>query len=450
MTKTYSIRYRVGITVGEILIGIAILVIALLIIPYLLVFTKQLNIHGTSFDIVLGDKVSTEEITKQMDTLTFDYVLFNRKNGEVLNGNYQKTELSYYETVFEDKKPINVGTIDYKAYSNDRIVLVVRQPTLPEFVNPSLRKVSFNTLSIILFIVGTLSIVFISVTKLLREFAHDFRLIQKISLNMGSRDYKIERLTTKINEFNDILAMLYQKDDELTTLLEAERAEKKDLSFQVAALSHDVRTPLTVLKGNLELLEMTDLSNQQISFIGSINHSVSVFEKYFNSMITYSRLLIEERDYQEVIEVTEFMSGLQIEIQEIMHTEQVDFDMKNNLRITHFKGNRLNLERALINILVNAAQHAADVKQVSLTVKEEQDQLIFEIWNSGSRFSQQALNDANKLFFTEDNGRSSKHYGIGLSFAQGVAVRHQGKLQLLNPLKGAQVNLIIRKYELLL
>lgn len=72
-----------------------------------------------------------------------------------------------------------MGTIDYKAYSNDRIVLVVRQPTLPEFVNPSLRKVSFNTLSIILFIVGTLSIVFISVTKLLREFAHDFRLIQK-------------------------------------------------------------------------------------------------------------------------------------------------------------------------------------------------------------------------------------------------------------------------------
>lgn len=50
---------------------------------------------------------------------------------------------------------------------------------------------------------------------------------------MGSRDYKIERSTTKISEFNDILAMLYQKDDELTILLEAERAEKKDLSFQL-------------------------------------------------------------------------------------------------------------------------------------------------------------------------------------------------------------------------
>lgn len=49
-------------------------------------FTKQLNIHGTSFDIVLGDKVSTEEITKQMDTLTFDYVLLIERMVKFLMG----------------------------------------------------------------------------------------------------------------------------------------------------------------------------------------------------------------------------------------------------------------------------------------------------------------------------------------------------------------------------
>ncbi|TKV16781.1 sensor histidine kinase, partial [Citrobacter sp. TBCS-11] len=62
--------------------------------------------------------------------------------------------------------------------------------------------------------------------------------------------------------------------------------------------------------------------------------------------------------------------------------------------------------------------------------------LYFEIWNNGHRFSEQAKKNAGKLFFTEDTGRSGKHYGIGLSFAQGVALKHQGNLILSNPQKG--------------
>lgn len=54
--------------------------------------------------------------------------------------------------------------------------------------------------------------------------------------------------------------------------------------------------------------------------------------------------------------------------------------------------------------------------------------------------------NAGKLFFTEDTGRSGKHYGIGLSFAQGVALKHQGNLILSNPQKGgAEVILKIKK-----
>ncbi|MCC9793223.1 sensor histidine kinase, partial [Streptococcus agalactiae] len=130
------------------------------------------------------------------------------------------------------------------------------------------------------------------VIRLLREFTKNFRLIEKISLNMGIPGMDIGRKETAILECNNILLTLYQKDEELTKLLEMEKKDKEDLSFQVAALAHDIKTPLTVLKGNIELLEMTNLDEKQLDFMSSMNHSVGIFEKYFNSMVNYSRLLI--------------------------------------------------------------------------------------------------------------------------------------------------------------
>ena len=54
--------------------------------------------------------------------------------------------------------------------------------------------------------------------------------------------------------------------------------------------------------------------------------------------------------------------------------------------------------------------------------------------------------NAAKFFFTEHNSRSEKHYGIGLSFAKGIAEKHHGGLRISNPsIGGAEVILSIKK-----
>ncbi|HEL1179487.1 TPA: sensor histidine kinase, partial [Streptococcus equi subsp. zooepidemicus] len=150
--------------------------------------------------------------------------------------------------------------------------------TIPEFINPNFRHVSYSSISYLFLIGLELLVISISVIKLLKEFTKNFRLIGKISLNMGMPEMIIEREESEILEFNNILLTLYQKDEELTKLLEMEKKDKEELSFQVAALAHDIKTSLTVLKGNTELLEMTDLNEKQLNFITSMNHSVGVFE----------------------------------------------------------------------------------------------------------------------------------------------------------------------------
>ena len=63
----------------------------------------------------------------------------------------------------------------------------------------------------------------------------------------------------------------------------------------------------------------------------------------------------------------------------------------------------------------------------------------------GNHFLKVQKKNASKLFYTEDSGRTGKHYGIGLAFAKEVAFRHDGILELRNPPGGgAEVILQIK------
>ena len=129
-----------------------------------------------------------------------------------------------------------------------------------------------------------------------------------------------------------------------------------------------------------------------------------------------------------------------------MDAQGAEFGVIKRVSSEFFKGNQLNLSRALINILSNAARYSSGHKKVTLSVIEKEDFLTFTVWNNGPAFTKEALESADNLFYTENKGRSNKHYGIGLSFAQAVAKKHHGKLVLQNPpTGGATVSLSIKK-----
>lgn len=323
---------------------------------------------------------------------------------------------------------------------------MIRQNSVPEFTNPVLRKFSYNQISYIFLIIYESLIIIIAIYKLIHEISKNFTAIQKIALNMGNKVTK-DYPKSKIKEFDTVLKQLYQKSNELSTLIETERIEKEDLSFQVAALSHDIKTPLTVLKGNIELLELTNPDKRQLEFMESMKNSIQTLENYFNTMINYTKLL-NLNSISEEINLNEFIKELFLELTDIAIVNKTNNRLKVKTNLKKFHANVPALKRALINIFLNACQYADKSNpQVSVTVTEDLKFLWFEIWNNGAPFSEEAQVNAQKLFFTEDKGRSGKHYGIGLSFAQAVAVRHGGTMIITNLVNdGVSVKLGIQKF----
>ncbi|GAB2025327.1 HAMP domain-containing sensor histidine kinase [Lactovum odontotermitis] len=444
MNRRYSITKRIYRAIAEIFIGVFLLFLFQLVFIFLLHLTGQLNYAGEP-NISFGQNASVSGIRREMKTRPYDYAVFDRNTGKLLAGRYVKTDLPEFETAFKKSRSIKRGLIDFNFFENRKLVFVLRSSQIPEVTSHSLRRFSVNNFSYIFMIAGLFLLIIYSATKLIREFVRNFRAVQTMSRQMGSSEQALKPEHSKIIEFDEVLSQLYTKGEELSTLIEAERTEKKDLSFQVAALSHDVKTPLTVLKGNIELLEMTELTVQQHDFVHSMKNSIKTFDNYFGAMVNYTRLLSDDGDYRETISFEGFMDGLLIEIEDLVKTYRVDFQLKITGQIETFHGNQVSLDRALINIFVNACHYAeAGDKQVTLVISEDMGHVIFEFWNNGRPFTESALKNAGKLFFTEDTGRSGKHYGVGLSFAQAVALKHGGALLLENPeMGGAKVTLTV-------
>lgn len=448
MNRRYSITKRIYRAIAEIFIGAFLLVISYLTFTLVLNLTGQLSFAGKA-DFSLGANASASDVKREMKFQPYDYAVFEQNTGKLIAGRYMKSDLPEFKTAFKKTHDITRGLADFSFYKNKQLALVIRQGQVPEFTNHSLRSFSLNNFSYIYLIIGLLIIIVYSATKLIREFMKNFRAVQAVSLQMGSTGQVLKPERSKIIEFDDVLSQLYTKGKELSTLIEAERTEKEDLSFQVAALSHDVKTPLTVLKGNIELLEMTELTEQQLDFVHSMKNSIRTFDNYFGAMVNYTRLLSDDGDYRETISFEGFMDGLLIEIEDLVKTYQVNFQLKIASQIETFLGNQVSLDRALINIFVNACHYAAaGDKQVTLVISENEEYVVFEFWNNGRPFTESALKNAGKLFFTEDTGRSGKHYGVGLSFAQAVALKHGGALLLENPeLGGAMVTLTVLRIK---
>ncbi|HGA1275762.1 TPA: sensor histidine kinase, partial [Streptococcus suis] len=141
MMKRYSINKRILRTVLEIVIGTVANVIMLLVLSYVLIFTGQLNTYGTDYHISISDSKSANGIKNQMDYSVFDYVLFDSDNGELVSGNYQKQDLQHYKEVFDTGSSVSEGSILFTKYENSDFILVIRRPTMPEFVNRNFRHI---------------------------------------------------------------------------------------------------------------------------------------------------------------------------------------------------------------------------------------------------------------------------------------------------------------------
>ncbi len=212
-----------------------------------------------------------------------------------------------------------------------------------------------------------------------------------------------------------------------------------------ASVSHDLRTPITVLKGYLDYLEknipqdkLTEdmLLDTVLSMQGAVNR-LELYVESVRDIEKIQNIEIEKRSENVKLLLNELRSNVQ------QLTGDKEIIISNNITIDKIQIDKGVFFRILENLLQNALRYAE--KQVSINLSHKKDFLILTVKDDGKGFSAADLEKATTVFYSND--KEKQHFGIGLSVCKILCEKHGGLLYVGNQKeKGACVTAKLKSF----
>lgn len=267
-----------------------------------------------------------------------------------------------------------------------------------------------------------------------RELAQAVNILMDASERISENclDFQVEQ-PVKQNElgqlcqsFEDMRSALYHNNQEMWRMLE----ERKRLN---AAFSHDMRTPITVLKGYTDLLEKYvpdgKVSEEKLmEILGMMDGQISRLEAYTQKMSSLHKLedltpgcsAVAWSDFVNNCRgISSMLAGaLQVCFSQYSDQEWVQMDAELVLEVYE-------------NLVSNAVRYARRRLEISLVAKGEM--LRITVSDDGRGFSEEALRRAADPFFRgEQEKKETPHFGLGLYVCKVICEKCGGELVIEN------------------
>lgn len=251
---------------------------------------------------------------------------------------------------------------------------------------------------------------------------------------------------SKIKEFEDVLLSFSDMKDSLKMSLEQQWKAEQQQREQIAALAHDLKTPLTIIQGNADLMCETSLNPEQQQYADYILNSSSQMELYIKTLIDISRASEGYALNLEEINFSEYTKHLKQQILIMCETKELHLQMETDNIPTTIKADRLLLERAIMNVIHNGLEYSPEKGTLYVKVSGAENEVQITITDEGCGFSPDALFHAQEKFYMADSSRNSKlHFGMGLYIAKSIVEQHKGRLVLENSVNdgGGKVSIFL-------
>ena len=197
-----------------------------------------------------------------------------------------------------------------------------------------------------------------------------------------------------------------------------------------ASVSHDLRTPITVLKGYLDYLEKNIpqdklTEDMLLDTVSSMQGAVNRLELYVESVRDIEKIEnieIEKRSENVKLLLNELRSNV------LQLAGNKEIIISNDITVDKIQIDKGVFFRILENLLQNALRYAE--KQVSINLSHKKDFLILTVKDDGKGFSAADLEKATTVFYSND--KEKQHFGIGLSVCKILCEKHGGLLYVGN------------------
>lgn len=222
---------------------------------------------------------------------------------------------------------------------------------------------------------------------------------------------RIKFMTTDL-EMQKLLVVLNELLDYNHANLMKYNHSQLSMKKMLSNISHDLKTPLTVIQGYLEMLELKYTEEEAVHKAYKQTQTViTLMNQFFDLAKLESgdkEIPIEKVDLSELCRVTI------LDYYQMLEEMEFQIDIRIPEQASYGLGNANAVKRILNNLISNAIKYGNDGKYLGIVVSEEADKILIQIIDHGKGIEEQHRADVFERMYTLEDSRSRKYQGSGL------------------------------------
>lgn len=208
------------------------------------------------------------------------------------------------------------------------------------------------------------------------------------------------------------------------------RKQETSIRKMLANISHDIKTPLTVILGYLEMMRLEQKDDEMLQKVEVKAEQVT---ELINRFFTLAKLEAGDVNLTLTkININELCRENVLDFYELLLQKEFTVDISIPEEKLFVQGEKESLNRILNNLLSNAIRYGSDGKYAGLFLREEKEFIYIDIVDKGRGIAKEFEESVFKRLYTMEDSRSGQAQGngLGLTIAKNLAEQMGGELLL--------------------
>lgn len=260
-----------------------------------------------------------------------------------------------------------------------------------------------------------------------------------IDIADGKSDEKI--IIERQDEIGEIAGRINEMTEQINQLITSERDALQSNKDLIACVSHDLRTPITSVKGYLDLALDTkhyDLEQRQ-KYVRIAQTKANRLEYLIHDLFNYTKLTSGEITlHRSKIDLVQLVEQMVEEFYPLFQEEELECTTKYNISYLEMNMDGELIARAVQNLLSNAIKYGKDGKHVYVELECLEQEVQIRVTNYGLVIPEESIKHLFDKFYRVERSRNVKTggTGLGLNIAQEIVHLHGGRIQVTSGASG--------------
>lgn len=266
-------------------------------------------------------------------------------------------------------------------------------------------------------------------------------IYQQVAFHMGTQD-KLKKMSRKLNEILDIDSdekvmvftdnkVLMDLAAQINRMLENRDKLKVDYRRSVISskkmlsnISHDIKTPMTVILGYLEIMRLS--SSEENEMLVKVEQTAQRVVELVNQFFTLAKLEAEDIDIEiSKVDICEICRESALDFYNLLTQKEFAVEIDIPEKPVFVQGNKDALQRILYNLISNVARYGSDGKYMGMVLRSDEKYVYIDVVDKGKGIDPPFAQNVFERLFTMEDSRNREIQGNGLGLTIVKHLTHQ-------------------------